>query len=126
MRKINLSPFLVLAYFMGAGIASGCVILGGYLQSAYLYRQAELAGFWLQICYPFFIFLSLIAQLIISISPWIWAVVLAAGTYISIRYVFGVQAPLFEILLMASLAIPYVFASYAGLFIRRRCLRKGQ
>jgi hypothetical protein len=110
----------VLTYFIAAGIAIGCIALGSYLQSEHLYSQAKLAGLWLKICYPVFILLSLIVSLIFSISPWIWATVLAASTYISIRYVFGAQAPPFEILLMAALAIPYIVASYIGLFIKRR------
>lgn len=110
----------VLAYFIAAGIAIGCIAFGSYLQSEHLYSQAKLAGLWLKICYPAFILMSLIASLIFSISPWIWATVLAASTYISIRFAFGAQAPPFEILLMAALAIPYIIASYVGLLIKRR------
>ena len=110
----------VLAYLIAAGVAIGCIALGSYLQSEHLYSQAKLAGLWLKICYPAFILMSLITSLIFSISPWIWATVLAASTYISIGFVFGTQAPPFEILLMAALAIPYVVASYVGLFIKRR------
>jgi len=110
----------ILAYLVAAGIAIGCVAIGSYLHSEYLYSQAKLAGLWLKICYPVFILISVIASLICSISPWIWAAVLAASTYISIRYVFGAQAPPFEIFLMGALAVPYVVASYVGLFLKRK------
>lgn len=108
------------AYLIAAGIAIGCVALGSYLHTEYLYNQATLARLWLKICYPVFIMLSLITSLIFFISPWIWATILAASTYLGIGYYFGTQAPPFEILLMAALAIPYVIASYAGQFIKQR------
>lgn len=109
-----------IVYLMAASVAIGCVALGNYLHAEYLLSQVRLAGLWLKICYPAFILLSFIVSLICPISPWIWSFVLVASTYIGMAHVFGTQAPPFEILLMLALAVPYIIASYVGLFIKRR------
>jgi hypothetical protein len=109
-----------LIYLIVAGVAIGCVALGSYFHTEHLLSQAKLAGLWLKICYPAFILLSFVVSLIYTISPWVLAFVLATSTYVSITSIFGTQAPPFEILLMVALAIPYIIASYIGLFIKRR------
>jgi hypothetical protein len=114
----GISKFLV--YLMAAGIAIGCVTYGYYLHSEHLISQEKLAGMWLRICYPVLIVFSFLVSLFIEISPWILAIVLSIGTSISITNMFGSQAPPFEILLFAVLAIPYILASYIGLFINQR------
>ena len=109
-----------LVYLIAAGFAIGCVTWGNYLQTEHLLSQAKLAGLWIKICYPALILLSFVVSVFFNVSPLLWALVLAISTYVSITSIFGTQAPPFEILLMAVLAIPYVVASYFGLFINRR------
>ncbi len=109
-----------LVYLIAAGVAIGCVVLGGYLHTEHLLSQAKLAGLWLRMCYPVLILLSFVISIFFPISPWLLALVLSVSTYVSITSIFGTQAPPFEILLMIGLAIPYIIASYFGLFIKRR------
>jgi len=109
-----------LVYLIAVGVAIGCVALGGYLHAENLLSQAKLAGLWLRMCYPVLILLSFVISIFFPISPWLWALVLSLSTYVSITSIFGTQAPPFEILLMIGLAIPYIIASYFGLFIKRR------
>ena len=108
-----------LIYILAAALSIGCILMGKYFHTEHLVSQAVLAEYWLKICYPLLIIFSFSVSLVLLVSPWLLAFVLATTTYVFTTSLFGSQAPPFEVLLMILLAFPYVLSSYLGLLVGR-------